>query len=350
MSQPQTPVGGLDLRHIPSAILQGSVGGERDTVPLQQERQSTATSPNVWRAPSIPQALEYVDAHHPRDEEGKPLSVCKSTTGRYCTENGCGKLFDPFNEGRNSDLDSFGPGITNYFKFLKWSVYMFFFWVLYSIPALIVNSWGTGIDTSLDPFSRLAVTTIGNLGEACGDAACDLNITSVVLFPGCEDGNDEPFLYGFNSCEIDKKELAFVYSFLDVAAIGTTFIMYLWLRIFERRTPILLRSECRTAADFTVQCVNVPHNTEAARLSKHMEDVTGCKVADVQIAEDCGDLFHLFRKRGKLIDEKRRLDRLILKLRHEENQWNNTHERDWPHRCTPFSFYLDHTQSQSIRL
>jgi len=318
---PSTPVNsGID--HIPSRILRTSVAARESEVAPLCNTSGQVTTPQKWTPPSVRVATEYVDANHPRDLEGNPISVCESTTGRHCTEHGCGKFFDPFKEGRNSDLEAFGPGIVNYFKFLKWTIYFFFFWILFSLPSLIVNSWGTGIDTSLDPFSRLAVTTIGNLGDSKN--------TTVVLFPGCEDERDEPFLYGFDSCQIDKSEVAFVYTFLDVLAIGISVVMYLWLRIFERRTPIILRDNVRTAGDYTVQCVNIPPNTDKERLQAHLEQATEQKVVDVQIAEDCGALFHLCRKRGTLLDEKRRCDKLIQKLHHEENEWNLKHERDWP--------------------
>jgi hypothetical protein len=313
-----------------------SVGdSRREAVPLRLERQgsSPVVSPPVWRPPSMFHASEYMNSNHPRDEGGKPFRVWKTSTGRYCSTHWCSRKCDPFQEGSNSDLDSFGPGITNYFKFLKWVGYMFFFWVVYSIPALLVNSSGTGIDISLDPFNRLAVTTIGNLGQVCTSKACSLNMTAVVLFPGCKDPTDDPFVYGVYSCTIDRKELALVYSILDVAGIATAFAMYLYLRILERRTPTLLSNRGRTAADYTVQIFNLPQRTRADRLREHMEVVTGCKVVDVQIVEarTLSRLFHCFRERGKLLDQKLRLDNVVLKLRYKKDQWESKRKAEWRH-------------------
>ena len=38
---------------------------------------------------------------------------------------GCGEQLDLWDEGQVSEFGQFGPGITNYFKFLKWCAWLF---------------------------------------------------------------------------------------------------------------------------------------------------------------------------------------------------------------------------------
>ena len=50
--------------------------------------------------------------------------VCQASTGRHCLLGGAGEQCDLWDEGKWSEFGPFGPGVTLYFKFLKW-----LFWV-----------------------------------------------------------------------------------------------------------------------------------------------------------------------------------------------------------------------------
>ena len=41
-------------------------------------------------------------------------------TGRHCSLGGFGEQCDLWKEGQVSEFAIYGPGVTNYFKFLKW--------------------------------------------------------------------------------------------------------------------------------------------------------------------------------------------------------------------------------------
>ena len=73
----------------------------------------------------------------------------------------------------------YGGGISNYFKFIKWAGWLYFIFVILSAPMIAINTFGTGTTATGDfKLSRVAVTTVGNLGSAMN--------STIVRLPDCE--------------------------------------------------------------------------------------------------------------------------------------------------------------------
>ena len=129
------------------------------------------------------QAKRYADQRHPRRPDLKPYPIWGSSSGRYCCETCCGSkssaTCDLCGEGTASEFRVYGEGISNYFKFIKWAGWIFFFFSLISAPMMAVNTFGTGTTATGDlKLSRIAVTTVGNLGSAVN--------STMVRIPDCD--------------------------------------------------------------------------------------------------------------------------------------------------------------------
>lgn len=93
----------------------------------------------------------------------KPYPVCKTKTGYNCRNK----------KKRLTDLKDLGPGVTIYFKFVKYLVVTFFTLSLITLPAIILHvSGGTEeYSKSKNINSFFGMTTLGNLGSSyrmCG--------------------------------------------------------------------------------------------------------------------------------------------------------------------------------------
>eukprot|EP01035_Chromulina_nebulosa_P019170 gene19170-25015_t len=111
-----------------------------------------------WVPPDWERAQRDAAIYHPR--KGKdllPYNFYTTTTGRHCCLGGCGEQCDPWREGKISEFSSFGPGVSNYFKFLKWSFWLFVILTLVSFPCLLLNLYGP--NQYLNGLTTLATTT-----------------------------------------------------------------------------------------------------------------------------------------------------------------------------------------------
>lgn len=84
----------------------------------------TQTLQTEWNGPSWEKALLHADYTKPRKggKGGKKFEFWHTTTGRHCCLTGCGEQCDLFREGQTSEFGIYGSGVSNYFKFLKWSI------------------------------------------------------------------------------------------------------------------------------------------------------------------------------------------------------------------------------------
>jgi hypothetical protein len=151
------------------------------------KRKEWMSSQAKWEAPSVRKAEQFADLNHPRvkvrDNLYRRYSLCETTTGRLCSLGGFGEQCDLWREGKWSEFTAFGPGITMYFKFVKWAFWLFLILSCFAMPSLIINIFGpesflADIGIRSHTLSDLARTSIGNLHIA--------NETeSGIVFPFC---------------------------------------------------------------------------------------------------------------------------------------------------------------------
>ena len=144
--------------------------------------------------------------------------------------NGFGEQCDLWNEGKASAFEQYGTGVVLYFKFVKWIAWVFAVLSILYFPVIVINTYGNGI-TNPALFTTLALTTIGNLGDAS-------NVTKVKL-PWCglyenlleqyfEEGGEDA-----GQCVINKEKLGTFFSYVDFVAVIFLLIAIRWLREFE---------------------------------------------------------------------------------------------------------------------
>lgn len=246
-----------------------------------------------WVTPTVSYADKFLNRMHPRmgGRRGNVFPL-KTTTGRHCTQGGCGEQLDLFEEGQVSELTQFGSGVVLYFKFMKWAYWTFFCLTIIYMPMMIINSFGVGI---ADPsgLSILALTTLGNLGDAT-------NITAVKL-PGCSSYNyvATAFFESDSDCELKKAQLGVFYSFLDCFAMFFVLCAIMWLREFEDLEVEELDKNTVTPDDFTIYIPWVPPHVEEEELIEYFSKDSR-RVLVVHLAYDNGQLIDKFVDRGKL--------------------------------------------------
>mmetsp|Transcript_2880 Transcript_2880/g.4113 ORF Transcript_2880/g.4113 Transcript_2880/m.4113 type:complete len:1141 (+) Transcript_2880:236-3658(+) len=258
-----------------------------------------------WRKPSWRYAKKYEALNRPH-RTGKKMSRFnwkRITLGRHCTFGGCGEQLDLWNEGQMSEFAQFGSGITNYFKFLKWCCWVMLILSFIHLPVLIINMYGTSIQYESSSF---ALTTFGNLGSAD-------EVTSVHI-PGCNENE-----YQFNSCIIEKDELATYYALLDASGTIVVIIAWIWLKFFERKEVDKLNRSTVTASDYTIRVLGIPSDATEKELAAHFAAVTDEAVAEVHLAYANAKEINLYFKRGKLM--RRRYD-CVQRVRYLKTQEN----------------------------
>ena len=204
-----------------------------------------------WVPPSLKKAHHYANSVQPRrgGKNGTPFEFFSTTTGRHCFLGGFGEQFDLWEEGQISEFSLFGPGVTNYFKFMKWGFWLMVTITVISLPSLVLNVNGNHSQTntitdstegsdvtsntqytsssSSNSFglNRIAMTTIGNLASTIANA------TVLVSIPGCN--RHGTITHHDMSCTFNGANLAMFYSSLDVGIGCVIFIAFVWLIVFE---------------------------------------------------------------------------------------------------------------------
>ena len=137
-----------------------------------------------------------------------------------------------------------------------------------SLPALVINSFGSG-RIKISDFTDLSLTTLGNLGDT-------LNQTKIVI-PQCAGS------YNTETCEIDKVELAEAYVTLDLVASVLFILGYMWLRNFEKKEVVYLDKSLVSASDYTIYIPKLPPGTTEKELRKHLMKVVGHRIVDINL-------------------------------------------------------------------
>lgn len=107
--------------------------------------------------------VSRMNKYHPRikvDGKKKPYPVFGTSTGWFIP-------FERCRHWRRSDFYNMGVGVSLYFKFLKYIIFVLFCMSILSLPALIFFGLGSGEEKAGGGiYFYLAKTTLGNLGSA----------------------------------------------------------------------------------------------------------------------------------------------------------------------------------------
>jgi hypothetical protein len=94
-----------------------------------------------WAPPDVEKGEKYAKYVQPRKggKGGSLYDYYHTTTGRHCCLGSLGEQFDLWEEGQISEFSIYGPGVTNYFKFMKWSFWLFTILTVISLPMISLN-------------------------------------------------------------------------------------------------------------------------------------------------------------------------------------------------------------------
>ena len=290
----------------------------------------------------------FADWNHPRKvlrqdvlnpdptlAEFEKFDLWQTNTGRHCVLGGLGEQCDLWEEGKWSEFAAFGPGVTLYFKFLKWLYWMSFLLAAVLGPTLLINTFGPQLNVDNRPLlTDLARTTVGNLAAAINSVntttggsggAHSLTHTHThthsdalllththtgesggVVFPFCAgEGN----IYDVN-CYLEKDYLSFLYSWLDLFGMVVYIIGMWWLYTFEavEERDLLSNDTSASASDYTVKVTNLPQQFTRVELMEHFNKILGKRgvVVDANVAYDDEDIIQIHRTREDLVKRKGR--------------------------------------------
>lgn len=252
-----------------------------------------------WVPPYIEFARLYANFNHPRKGGlgGEPFDLCNMTTGRHCCRSGWGEQCNLWQEGAVSELIPYGPGITNYFKFLKWCFWIFCLMSVTYLPILIFNLYGVQQAKATSPLD-ISRTMVGNLAIS--------NHTLAIHLPGCYADN-----YHFD-CMITEENIAILFASLNAFVIFFVIIGFVWLLVFQEKEERDLNEHLVSAADFTVMVSGIPRDITFTEmeLRKHFAKITGHAVVKVVIAYDNEYEISQYRKRGALLEKRHHITQM----------------------------------------
>lgn len=238
-----------------------------------------------WIAPSIEFAKNAASLLHPRrmTPNRAHYSVLKTTTGRHCVIKGWGEQCDLFHEGAFSSFAIFGPGVTNYFKFIKFCFWIFVGLSVLYLPCLILAVNGGG------RLSDLATTTLGNV--------VSFNSTEYMDVPECH--NDAAY-----TCRAKMENVGLVWESIDIFACIFVFIGFVWLRFFEKAEYAQLRKRHISPADYTVLVSNLPAECSEADLRVYFARLMNEAVTDIVFVYNDEEDIATSKRRGALVKKR----------------------------------------------
>ena len=220
-----------------------------------------------WTPPDKGKAELFADFAQPRKfgKGGEKYNYYKTTTGRYCCLGGLGEQFDLWEEGQTSEFSIYGAGITNYFKFLKWCVWVFIVTTVCAMPLIIINVYGK--NKSNEGLAYISKTTVGNLVDTLAEAY-EENTFEDVRLPGCSS-------YGLFSrnCSLTPEELGTFYMVIDLTIMAIFSIAYMWLIVFQQREEKLVNTTIVNASMFTLLVKNLPPDATDDTVALHFKKV-----------------------------------------------------------------------------
>ena len=248
---------------------------------------------------STKKARKYKRRHHP-SKEGREMKM--------------GIAFGAFWNGRGEDelganLRAYGPGVSFYFKWLKWMMLVFFLLSLLQIPIFILNLGGAGFFNFLA--SPLSSLSIGNLfteeffavdvAELTNETFASPQATSqgpaqLALRAGflCSLLGLSPVSNVSNGCFVDQETLLVFYSSWDAVCM-LLFMLMTWLTLhYAAQETSAFQDETKVlkVEDYSVEVI-VPATTTVAMLRAHFERVSKDQVFEVNIVDTGGKLIEV---------------------------------------------------------
>lgn len=281
----------------------------------QSEQQAVDFLETPWAPPDWERAQEYIGYFHPRKggKGGEEFSVCTgTTTGRHCCVAGlvvdaCGSLenkCDLFGEGQLSDFAAYGSGITNYFKTLKWFIWIQFMMCCLGLPSLVLNIYANTYSEK-GTMSTIGLSTCGNLGDVYADVSVDIDI------PGCSE------LIENSSCSLTREDLGQLYCWLDIVICIILIVGIIWLRRAEKLEDKVLNENTLDVAMYTVQIKDLPEDTTKEGLKAHIDKVLGNpdenEIVEMEFAYAQEEEIIAFTERGDIHKQKSRAINLYRK-------------------------------------
>lgn len=280
-----------DLRRSQRIKVQNSIQGQR--IDLAAKLVTLLDTP--WKSPDWLSAKRSLDFIHPRrgGKGGTEFDTMSTTTGRHCTLGGCGEQCDLWSEGVVSEYSIYGPGVTNYFKFLKWLYWLLLVLSIISLPVLVINI--NGVVVAARGFSDLSSTTVGNLENLF------YNGTVHIQLPLCSVD-----LYGPNACYLSRDTLGVFYMSVSIAVASLVLIAFIWLKIFENNEEVNLNKNTVYTSMYSIAVKNLPEDTTAKDLTSHFEFALqhGYRIIDVDFGYDNEREIEKCTQRGDLIKSK----------------------------------------------
>jgi hypothetical protein len=253
-----------------------------------------------FKMPSWDRARRSQDYLHPRKggKGGARFRVSTTYTGRHCALGGCGEQCDYWEEGMVSEFGMFGSGITNYFKFLKWAIWVFVILTIISLPELLLNIWSNSYYSKA--LLSLSRTTVGNLTPQNTSAPINIHI------PFCQDN-----LFDDN-CYLNRSHIGYFYAGVDVIISLFVLVAFVWLRWFERVEEDNVDKNTIFASMYTIQVKNLPANCTEFQLTQHFNSILGGQfpIVSVHFAHRCEAEVEKCTARGLLVREKNRIIQL----------------------------------------
>ncbi len=243
-----------------------------------------------WVPPSLDRALEVAAQYMVRDGGmgGKEqYDLYEANGGRHCTNGGLGEQCDLWNEGKWSDFSPYGPGITNFFKFIKWGFWILLFTSIILIPTMIFNLNGTAIPQDTVSMMAVSRTMVGNLGDTFNASDAGIKI------PGCSNK-----YYNVN-CYVEKSDLAEMYSGIIFCIAFFVSLALIWLVVFEQKEADLDNFSLFASA-YSIMVGNLPPDADENSLKEHFKKLVDCDIADLYFAYDNEDIIADFMARGEI--------------------------------------------------
>lgn len=255
-----------------------------------------------WTEPDWETARRSRNFEHPRrggQRGGQAYDFYKTTTGRHCCLGSMGEQCDLWEEGQVSEFSPYGPGITCYFKFIKWCIWVFACLSVISLPTLMVNIYGTV--HAPQGLTDLATTTIGNLATTITNSSINVNI------PGCNSA-----IFGEKNCVLNRDRIGVFYSSIDLACTIFLLIAFFWLYKYERVEKKKLNSRTYYLSQYAVAVKNLPPGCMEADIRAHFDELLNnpyptAPIVSVNFAYDNEAEILECTRRGDLIREKTQL-------------------------------------------
>lgn len=277
-----------------------------NSIALNEAKKTIHFLDEPWTPPDWEKSLRYADFVQPRRQGGKhatSYTFWKTTTGRHCCLDLLGEQCDYFEEGQMSEFAVYGPGVTNYFKFIKWCIWLFFTLSIIVTVEIVINSNGEGYLYHRG-LANLAITTVGNLDTT------SQNSTYLVSLNVCRQYASNPA-----NCELSKSQLGEIYSLIDIIVSFIVLLGFLWLRQFQFKEERDLDKNTLYASQYTVMVENLPPYATEKDVYHHFYSLLnqdssaheGFPIAAIHMSVGDEDDINECIARGELINTKKRL-------------------------------------------